>query len=287
MNPFGYSIDQLGRKALDIRRDIVTMLVEAKSGHTGGPLSCTDFAAALYFNVLNHDPRDPKDPGRDMVIYSIGHVTPVNYSILAECGYFPLKDLMTFRKIDSHLQGHPSMLDTPGIEASTGSLGQGLSISVGIASGFRMDGRPNRVYCFTGDGEHQEGAIWEAIMAAGNFRLDNLCMVLDYNHCQIDGAVEDVMDIHPIADKYRAFKWTVIEIDGHDMAQILSAYGSAAKTRGKPTAIIANTIMGKGVSFMEGDHRWHGMPPDLEQGRKALEELGATLDEWTQRLLSN
>ncbi len=287
MNPFSYDIEKLKQKALEIRRDIITMLVEAKSGHTGGPLSCTDFATALYFNVLNHDPDNPSDPNRDMAIYSIGHVTPANYSILAECGYFPLRDLMTFRKIDSHLQGHPNMLDTPGIEVSTGSLGQGLSVSVGMASGFKMDGRPNRVYCFTGDGEHQEGAIWEAAMAAGNFRLDNLCAVLDYNHCQIDGTVEDVMDIHPIADKYHAFNWNVIEIDGHDMAQILGAYESAARAKEQPTMIIAHTVMGKGVSFMEGDHRWHGMPPGLEQGEKALAELGTTLDEWTQRLISN
>ncbi len=287
MNPFGYSIEQLKEKAFEIRRDIITMLVEAKSGHTGGPLSCVDFATALYFNVLNHDPANPSDPNRDMVIYSIGHVTPVNYSILAECGYFPLKDLMKFRKIDGHLQGHPNMLDTPGIEASTGSLGQGLSISVGIASGFKMDGKPNRVYCINGDGENQEGAIWEAAMAAANFKLDNLCAILDYNHRQIDGKVEDIMDIHPIADKYRAFNWNVIEIDGHDMGQILGAFDSAANSKGKPTIIIASTTMGKGVSFMEDDHGWHGMPPNPEQGEQALGELGTTLDEWTQRLLSN
>jgi transketolase len=287
LNPFGYDIDMLEQKAVEIRRDIISMLVEAKSGHTGGPLSCTDFATALYFNVLNHDPGNPSDPDRDMVIYSIGHVTPANYSILAECGYFPLRDLMTFRKIGSHLQGHPSMLDTPGIEASTGSLGQGLSISTGIASGFRMDGRPNRVYCITGDGEHQEGAIWEAVMAAGNFKLDNLCAILDYNHCQIDGHVEDVMDIHPIIDKYRAFNWNVVEIAGHDMAEILGALESAAAYGGKPTMIIANTVMGKGVSFMESDYRWHGMPPDAEQGERALAELGTTLNDWTQRLLSD
>jgi len=263
------------------------MLVEAKSGHTGGPLSCTDFATTLYFNVLNHDPGNPTSPDRDMVIYSIGHVTPVNYSILAECGYFPLKDLMEFRKVEGHLQGHPNRLDTPGVEASTGSLGQGLSISVGIASGFRMDNKPNRVYCVMGDGENQEGSIWEAAMAAGNFKLDNLCAILDLNNCQIDGHMEDIMDINPIADKYRAFKWNVIEIDGHDLVQIRDAFATAKSTKGKPTIIIARTVMGKGVSFMEGDYNWHGVAPSLEQGEKALGELGTNYAEWSQRLLTN
>jgi len=263
------------------------MLVEAKSGHTGGPLSCADFATALYFNVINHDPGNPSDPDRDRVVYSIGHVTAVNYSILAECGYFPLRDLMTFRKLGSHLQGHPNMLDTPGIEVSTGSLGQGLSICVGMAKGLKLDGKPNRVYCIIGDGESQEGAIWEAAMAAGNFKLDNLCAVIDYNHCQIDGRVEDIMDIAPVVDKFRAFNWDVIDIDGHDMQQILDAYAEAAAFKGKPTIIVANTVMGKGVSFMEGDHGWHGIPPSPEQGESAMRELGSTLEEWTQRLLSS
>ena len=287
MNPFNFSIEQLEQKALDIRRDIITMLVEAKSGHTGGSLSCTDFATALYFNLTNHDPKNPDDPNRDMVIYSIGHVTAANYSILAECGYFSLKDLMTFRKIDSHLQGHPSRLDTPGIEASTGSLGQGLSISVGIATGFRMDGKPNRAYCIMGDGEQQEGAIWEAAMAAGNFKLDNLCAILDYNHCQIDGNVENIMNIHPIAEKYRAFNWNVIETDGHNVKQILEAFHEAEDSKGKPTIIIAHTVMGKGVSFMDGDHGWHGRAPTTEEGERALAELGTTYKKWSQRLLSN
>lgn len=287
MNPFNYDIEQLKQKTLDIRRDIITMLVEAKSGHTGGPLSCADFATTLYFNYINHNPEDPTDPERDVVIYSIGHVTPVNYSILAECGYFPLKDLMRFRKIDGHLQGHPNKLDTPGIEASTGSLGQGISISVGLASAFRMDNKPNRVYCISGDGEHQEGCIWEAIMAAGNFGLDNICVILDLNNAQIDGKMEDIMDIGPIADKYQAFKWNVIEIDGHDLQQIIEALDKAKTVKGKPTVIIAKTVMGKGVSFMEGDYKWHGNPPSREQGEQALQELGTTYDEWSQRLLSS
>ncbi len=287
MNPFNYDIEQLQERARDIRRDIVTMLVEARSGHTGGPLSVTDFATALYFKVANHDPKNPSDPDRDMIIYSIGHVTAANYSILAECGYFPLKDLMTFRKLGSHLQGHPNMLDTPGIEASTGSLGQGLSISVGAASGFRMDGKPNRAYCIMGDGEQQEGSIWEAAMAAGFLKLDNLCAVLDLNNAQIDGPMDEIMSIHPIADKYRAFNWNVIEIDGHDIRQIVEAFNTAQTVKGMPTIIIAKTVMGKGVSFMEDDYRWHGVPPTLEQGEDALKELGTTYEVWSQRLLSN
>lgn len=287
MNPFNYDIEQLQAKAKDVRRDIITMLVEAKSGHTGGPLSCTDFATALYFNFINHNPADPHDPTRDRVVYSIGHVTPVNYSILAECGYFPLKDLMCFRKIGCHLQGHPNMLDTPGIEASTGSLGQGLSISVGMASGFKMDGVTNRVYCIMGDGEHQEGAVWEAAMSAGNFKLDNLCAILDLNNAQIDGPMEEIMSIHPIKDKYRAFNWNVIEVDGHDMAAILDALNKAGAHKGQPTMIIANTAMGHGVSFMEADYRWHGVPPKPDEGEKALRELDTNLEEWTNRLLAN
>jgi transketolase len=288
VNPFNLDIPQLQRKALDIRRDIITMLVEAKSGHCGGPLSVTDYATALYFRFVNHSPRNPGDPDRDIVIYSIGHVTPANYSILAECGYFPLKDLMTFRKIDSHLQGHPSMLDTPGIEASTGSLGQGLSISVGVASGFRMDGKPNRVYCIMGDGEQQEGAIWEAAMAAGNFKLDNLCAFIDLNNAQIDGPMEKIMDVNPLPDKYRSFKWNVIEIDGHDMNQIVAAIEEAKTVKGKPTVVICHTKMGKGVRFMEEDgYKWHGTPPNAEQGERALNELGTTYEEWSLRLLSS
>jgi transketolase len=263
------------------------MLVEARSGHTGGPLSVTDFATALYFKVANHNPGNPSDPDRDMIIYSIGHVTAVNYSILAECGYFPLKDLMTFRKLGSHLQGHPNMLDTAGIEASTGSLGQGLSISVGAALGFRMDGKPNRAYCIMGDGEQQEGSIWEAAMAAGFLKLDNLCAILDLNNAQIDGPMNEIMDIHPIADKYRAFNWNVIEIDGHDMRQIIEAFNTAQTVKGLPTIIIAKTVMGKGVSFMEDDYHWHGLPPTFEQGEVALKELGTTYEVWSQRLLSN
>ncbi len=286
MNPFKYSPDELQAAALDVRRDIITMLVEARSGHTGGPLSCTDFATALYFRILNHRPSEPRWTDRDYVFYSIGHVTPVNYSLLAESGYFPLKELMTFRKLNSRLQGHPHRLDTPGIEVSSGSLGQGLSIACGVAKGSKIDKHPRRVYCIMGDGELQEGSCWEAAMFAGHYRLDNLGVIVDYNKRQIDGEVPKIMDIAPLADKWRDFHWHVIEVDGHDMKQILLAYDEMLHHQGSPTVIIANTTMGRGVSFMEGKSEWHGKPPTPEQGEQALRELGTTYDEWSSRLLA-
>lgn len=284
MNPFNYSQAQLEAKALDVRRDIITMLVEAKSGHTGGPLSCADFATALYFRSLNHKPDQPTWPDRDFAFYSIGHVTPVNYSVLAECGYFPLNELMTFRKLNGRLQGHPHRLDTPGIEISSGSLGQGLSVACGVAKGSTIDGHPRRVYCIMGDGELEEGSCWEAAMFGGHYRLDNLCAIIDYNKRQIDGVVAEIMDIAPLAEKWRAFNWHVIEINGHDMAQVMAAFEEAPRIKNKPSVIIAHTTMGKGVSFMEGKSEWHGKPPTLEQGESALRELGTSYSEWSSRL---
>ena len=286
MNPFNYSAEQLQAAALDVRRDIITMLVEAKSGHTGGPLSCTDFATALSFRYLNHKPSEPQWTDRDFLFYSIGHVTPVNYSLLAECGYFPLKVLMTFRKLNSRLQGHPHRLDTPGIEISSGSLGQGLSIACGVAKGSKIDKHPRRVFCVMGDGELQEGSCWEAVMFAGHYHLDNLGVIVDYNKRQIDGEVPKIMDVAPLADKWRAFNWHVLEIDGHDIQQILAAYDEMLHHRGSPTVIIAHTTMGKGVSFMEGKAEWHGKPPTMEQGEQALQDLGTTYAEWSSRLMA-
>lgn len=286
MNPYNYTIEQLRAKALDVRRDIITMLIDAKSGHTGGPLSCTDFATALYFRFLNHRPSEPTWPDRDFVFYSIGHVTPVNYSVLAECGYFPKKDLMKFRKIDGHLQGHPHRLDTPGIEISSGSLGHGLGVACGVAKGSKMDGHARRVYCIMGDGELQEGSCWESAMFAGHYQLDNLGVIVDYNNAQIDGRVVDIMDIAPLADKWRAFNWHVVEINGHDMEQIVAAFEEMQRTRRRPTVIIAHTRMGKGVSFMSGKYQWHGKPPKPDEGEKALSELGTTYQEWSSRLLA-
>jgi transketolase len=285
-NPYRLSIEQMQAKALEIRRDIIAMLVEAKSGHTGGPLGWADVATAMFFHEMVFDPQQPKWPDRDMWFYSFGHVTPIHYSALAEAGFFPLRDLMKFRKFDGHLQGHPSNLDSPGIEVSSGSLGQGLSIAFGAAYGSRMDNHPRRVYAFMSDGEQQEGSIWEAVMSAGHYKLDNLCALIDYNNIQIDGHVEDIMGLAPLADKYRAFRWHVIEIDGHDFPQILSALDEARATKGKPTVILARTVMGQPVSFMRDNYEWHGKPPTREQGEKALTELGTSLDQWSARLLN-
>jgi transketolase len=279
-----YPIDSLKEKALHIRRDIITMLIQSQSGHSGGPLSCADFCAALAFYEANYDPNNPKWPQRDIWFFSIGHVTPVHYSMLAEAGFFPLRDLMEFRKFGGQCQGHPSMDHTSGVEVSSGSLGQGLSVAVGTALGSRMNNHQRRIYCIMGDGEQQEGSIWEAAMAAAHYKLDNLCAIIDFNKAQIDGFVEDVMGIEPLADKYRAFNWYVIEIDGHDMISIVEAFEQARILKGRPTAIIAHTIMGKGVSFMENKPAWHGKPPSPEQGRQALAELGTTWEEWSVRL---
>jgi transketolase len=279
-----YLVDKLKEKALFIRRDIITMLIQAQSGHSGGPLSCADFCAALAFYEASYEPRNPSWPERDIWFFSIGHVTPVHYSMLAEAGFFPLRDLMRFRQFGGHCQGHPSKLDTPGVEVSSGSLGQGLSVAVGAALGSKMNAHHRRIYCIMGDGEQQEGSIWEAAMAAAHYRLDNLCAIVDFNKAQIDGFVENVMGIEPLADKYRAFNWYVIEIDGHDMDSIVEAFERARVLKGRPTVILAHTIMGKGVSFMENKPEWHGKPPSPEQGRQALLELGTTWEEWSARL---
>ena len=279
--------ERLRAKALEIRRDIITLLAKAQSGHSGGPLSCADFGTALFFHELSVDPRDPAWPGRDFWHFSIGHVTPVIYSLMAERGYFPLRDLMKFRAFDGHLQGHPSRQDTPGIEVSAGSLGQGLSVCCGVAMAARMEGHPRRVYCVMGDGEQQEGQIWEAAMFAGHRKLDNLCGIVDYNRKQIDGDVEDICGIRPLADKWRAFRWNVIECEGHDMDAVLAAFAAARAHRGQPSVILAHTVMGRGVSFMADDHRWHGKPPKMPEAEQALAELGTSYAAWSARLLAD
>jgi transketolase len=276
---------RLTAKALEIRRDIITLLAKAQTGHSGGPLSCADFGTALFFHELNIDPAHPTWPDRDFWHFSIGHVTPVIYSLMAERGYFPLRDLMKFRAFDGHAQGHPSAHDTPGIEVSAGSLGQGLSVCCGVAMAARIDRHPRRIYCVMGDGEQQEGQIWEAAMFAGHYRLDNLCGMIDYNRKQIDGDVEDIIGIAPLADKWRAFEWNVLECDGHDLADILRAFREARGHRGQPTVILAHTVMGRGVSFMADDYRWHGKPPKPEQAEVALQELGTSYAEWSERLM--
>ena len=286
-NPFQYDIPALQEVALRVRRDIITMLPEAGSGHTGGPLSAADYLTVCFFNEMVYDPLNPRWTDRDMWFYSFGHVTPVHYSLLAEAGFYPKRELLKFRKFDGHLQGHPSCLDSPGIEVSSGSLGQGLSIAVGAALGSRIDKHPRRIHCFMSDGEQQEGSIWEAAMSAGHYKLDSLVGLIDYNDIQIDGKVENIMGIAPLGDKYRAFRWHVIEIDGHNMKQILDALAEARTTKGKPTVILCKTFMGKGVSFMHDDYKWHGMPPSREQSEKALLELGTTYEEWYKYLQNN
>jgi len=279
-----FNVDQLRARALLVRRDIVTLLAHAQSGHSGGPLSSADFGTVLFFHEMNLTPGNQGDTRRDLWHFSIGHVTPVIYSLMAERGYYPLVDLLGFRSLGGHLQGHPSKHDTPGIDVSAGSLGQGLSVCCGMALGARMDGSSRRVYCVMGDGEQQEGQIWEAAMFAAHYKLDNLCAVIDYNRKQIDGDVQDIMGIAPLADKWRAFGWNVLECDGHDIPALIQAFAQAREAKDRPTVILAHTVMGKGVSYMEDDFQWHGKPPSKEQADQALREMGTTLDAWTDRL---
>jgi transketolase len=248
------------------------MLVKAGSGHPGGSLSATDLVAALYFNILKIDPKNPQWPDRDRFHMSKGHCCPLWYAVLSEIGYFPKEELLTLRQFGSILQGHPDR-KTPGVEAASGSLGQGLSVGLGMSLAAKIDKKDYRVYVLLGDGEAQEGNIWEAAMAGGHYKCDNLCAILDFNGCQIDGRCEDAMGIEPLAAKWQAFGWQVIEINGHDMQQILSAYEQAKKNKGKPTIIIARTVKGKGVSFMEGVVGFHGRAPTAEEAQKALKEL--------------
>ncbi|MBI5188306.1 MAG: transketolase [Nitrospirae bacterium] len=260
--------------AKEIRINILKMLTTAGSGHTGGSLSAADVVVAIYFSKMNFDPKSPYWRERDRFVLSKGHAAPLLYAILAKAGYFPTELLTTLRKIDSPLQGHPCSENLPGVEISTGSLGQGLSVANGIALGVRLDKIPARVYCIMGDGEIQEGQIWEAAMTAAHYNLDNLCAVVDNNGLQIDGPVEEIMRIAPVHEKWTAFGWHVIEIDGHNMKEILHALDEAEKIKNKPTIIIAHTIKGKGVSFFEGKVEYHGVAPTRKELEKALKELG-------------
>ncbi len=266
----------LERTAVKIRMDIIKMLAKAGSGHPGGSLSATDIVTALYFHHMRHDPKNPRWEDRDRFVLSKGHACPVLYAALAESGYFPVSELDTLRRLGSSLQGHPAMQYTPGIEMSTGSLGQGLSTAVGMALAGRIDKKDWRVYCLLGDGESDEGQIWEAAMAAGHFKVDNLTAILDRNSLQIDGCTESVMCLNPVGDKWRAFGWNVIEIDGHSMEAIMDALDEVQTIKGKPALILANTVKGKGVSFMENLADWHGKAPNKEQAEIALKELEAS-----------
>jgi transketolase len=270
------SDEKLQEIAREVRRDIIRALVEAKSGHSGGPLGASDIFTTLYFGgVMNHDPKNPWMPNRDRFILSAGHMAPVLYSTLANAGYFPKDELLTLRKFNSRLQGHPGRdMGLPGIESSTGSLGQGLGIAVGMALADKMVTKNTaRVYCLTGDGEIQEGEIWEAAMAAAHYKLDNFCMIVDRNHCQIDGRTNEVMEINPVGDKFRAFGFHVIECNGNSVREMRKAFEEAKMVKDRPTCIVAETYMGNGVSFMQDDYRWHGKPPSVEQAEQALAEL--------------
>ena len=266
-------ISSLESRAREIRKDILIMVGAAKSGHPGGSLSAADIVTALYFNVLRHDPSNPKWPDRDRFVLSKGHACPVLYAALAESGYFPKEEIITFRHINSRLQGHPDMKKLPGVEFSTGSLGQGLAGAQGMALAGKLDKKDYRVFAMIGDGESEEGAIWETAMSAAHYKLDNLTAITDFNGLQIDGLNCEVMTVAPLPDKWRAFGWNVIEADGHDFPQILDALSPERKVAGKPTMIIAHTTKGKGVSFMENVCDWHGKAPSEGQVCQALAEL--------------
>lgn len=274
------SIDELKSIATTIRKDIIKSLLLAKSGHSGGPLGISDILTTLFFNgFMKYDSSDWQWKDRDRFVLSAGHMAPVQYSILARAGYFPTEELKTLRKLGTRLQGHPGTdVNLPGIETASGSLGQGVSIAVGMAMCDKLGDKNNRkVFVVTGDGELQEGASWEAAMAAGTYGLDNLCWIVDNNDCQIDGRVKDIMSIYPLKEKFEAFNFNTVEIDGHNYEQIINTFEEFEKNHkngiGKPTCIIAKTYMGKGVSFMHDQYKWHGVPPNAEQAEIALKEL--------------
>ena len=264
---------ELQKMANEVRKGIVTGVHAAKAGHPGGSLSAADLFTYLYFEEMNVDPKNPQDPDRDRFVLSKGHTAPGLYATLAHKGYFPVEDLVTLRHIGSHLQGHPCMQHTPGLDMSSGSLGQGISAAVGMALSAKLRNKSYRVYTLLGDGEIQEGQVWEASMFAGARKLDNLCVIVDNNGLQIDGKIEDVCSPYPITDKFKAFNFNVIEIDAHDFEQIADAFKKARETKGMPTAIIMKSVKGKGVSFMENNVSWHGTAPNDEQYAQAMEEL--------------
>ena len=268
------SIENLSKVAKNVREDIIKMVTEANSGHPGGSLSSVEILVSLYFNKMNVDPNNPKDPNRDRFVLSKGHASPLLYSVLACRGFFSEDELMTFRKINSRLQGHPNMNEVPGVDMSTGSLGQGISAAVGMAIAGKIDKKDYKVFALLGDGECEEGEVWEASMAAAQYKLDNLIAFLDFNGLQIDGDITKVMNPEPFPDKFRAFNWNVIEVEnGNDFNEVLNAIDLAYGSIGKPTMIVCKTVKGKGVSFMENQAAWHGSAPTKEQCEKAILEL--------------
>ncbi len=266
-------IDELQEMAKEIRKGIIEQVYDAASGHPGGSLSIADILTVLYFNELKIDEKNPKWEDRDRMVLSKGHCSPALYSCLANRGFFDTKELKSFRNIDSNLQGHPDMNKVPGVDMTTGSLGQGISVATGMAIAGKLDKKDYRVYCVLGDGEIEEGQVWEAAMSANKYKLDNLCVIVDNNNLQIDGTIEEVMSSYPIDEKFRSFGFQVIKIDGHDIDEIIKAFEVARQIKGKPTCIIAKTVKGKGVSFMENQVGWHGKAPNEEEYKQAMKEL--------------
>jgi transketolase len=260
-------------KANTIREDIIKMLLAAGSGHSAGPLDMADIFAAFYFHILNHDPKQPELPDRDRLILSAGHICPVRYAAMANAGYFPRKELLTLRKFGSRLQGHPERMHLPGLETTSGPLGEGIAQAAGMAYAARMDGKSWRTYCVMGDGEQDCGIVWETLLFAGAYKLSNLTVIIDRNNIQIDGPTEKVQPLESLKAKYESFNWRVIEVGGHNIRQFVEAVEEAKATEDRPTCIIAHTIAGKGVDFMEYKFEWHGITPDAEQAEKALNEL--------------
>lgn len=271
------NVKALEKIAVEVRKGIIEEVYSAKSGHPGGSLSCADILTVLYFNQMNIDEEKPNDPNRDRLVLSKGHASPALYSVLAQKGYFDKELLKTFRKIGSNLQGHPDMKKVPGVDMTTGSLGQGLSVAVGMAIGSKMNKAGCKIYCILGDGEIEEGQIWEACTSASKNQLDNLCVILDNNNLQIDGEIDKVGGMNNITEKFLSFGFNVINIDGHNIDSIIDALTTAKQTKGKPTVIIAKTVKGKGVSFMENQASWHGKAPNEEEYKLAIEELNNSL----------
>lgn len=267
------AIEELQKKANEIRQDIIKMLLEAGSGHSAGPLGMADIFTALYFEILNHDPKNPDWEERDRLFLSNGHICPVRYAAMAHAGYFPISELMTLRRLGSRLQGHPERLRLPGVETTSGPLGSGLAQAAGYAYATRMDNKRFRIYCICSDGEHDAGNHWEAVLFAGKNNLNNLTAIVDRNNIQIDGHTEDVMPLEPLDKKYEAFNWHVLHVDGHNIEEVIDACNHAKAVYENPTVIIAHTIPGKGADFMEWNPEWHGKPPNPEEAKKALHEL--------------
>ena len=273
------NVEALKKIAVEVRKGIIEAVYNAKSGHPGGALSCADILTVLYFNQMNVDEKKPNDPNRDRLVLSKGHACPALYSVLAQKGYFDKELLKTFRKIGSDLQGHPDMKKVPGVDMTTGSLGQGLSAAVGMAIASKMDKAGCKVYCIVGDGEIEEGQVWEALTAASKNKLDNLCVILDNNNLQIDGEIEKVGGMNNLTERFQSFGFNVISVDGHNIDNLIDAFTTAKQTKGNPNVIIAKTIKGKGVSFMENQAGWHGKAPNEEEHNLAMEELNSSLIE--------